>query len=203
MDHPNISVLIDYLRNLLLADGAARAAAHVQECDECRVVLDQLMAIQQFATEEAHFVPSVESVEAAKQAFGGTPPAGSFASIPMRLLFDSFAAPAFSGLRAGQRSERQLSFESGEWRLDMAVDKPYGTAETSVVGQIAQPAGTGSAAVQIRVRQGKRVVRQTASNEQGEFSLTFIARNRTALEIQTPGKGPLLSISAKYFLDEV
>lgn len=201
MAHPNISVLIDYARDLLPVHERTITETHLQACSECQAALDRFAMIQRFAADEVRFTPPPGLVRSAKQVFGGTPAADEPASIPMQLVFDSFAALAVAGLRAADEAERQLTFQSGPWRLDLAVDKPYGAAGITIVGQLVEAGGAGGGEARIRARQGKRIVTQTASNESGEFVLSFVPRARSTLEIRAWSGGPVLSIPCKYFLE--
>jgi hypothetical protein len=113
-----------------------------------------------------------------------------------RLVFDSFADPAFAHTR-GTGAARRLRFESEGCELDLAVERRQGRFE--VLGQVARTAaGEARALDQTRVHvfSGRNRVAETTTDALGEFACQVPTLEDLTLAVLVPPQAVIFTVPA-------
>ena len=120
--------------------------------------------------------------------------------VPLRLVFDSLAAPQLAGVRAGEAGFRDTVHEGPDLTVSLRVEEEPGSELTAVVGQLQAEPGSGVTVSSrpVFIYQRERVVARTLSGGQGEFQLEFSGRRplRLVVALEDPGRRIELELSA-------
>jgi hypothetical protein len=98
------------------------------------------------------------------------------------MIFDSFAVPAAAGARGTRSGTRRLSYRADNFELELLADLDRRSQTVTITGQLSNRVIPGSVptGVPVQLVSGRKVLRQTATNEFGEFQLdSFIAKGLT------------------------
>jgi hypothetical protein len=193
--HPQIEQLADLARNVLDDATAARLRAHSLRCASCRRTLDDFQAVAELGGREGAYAVPAATLAAAvgiaprhgpKRASPSrhTQSAAPWSKLTALLVFDSWLVPQTVGVRSQGASERHLTFQSGEWNVDLRLERVSG-ATLAILGRVAvgKPRATrprqrsfgeqrqSLSGVPVRLISGRRALASTSLNEFGEFQL--------------------------------
>lgn len=89
------------------------------------------------------------------------------------LIFDSFATPAPAGARGTRSGARRLSYRAENFELELLADLDRRSQTIAITGQLSDAVSPGASFASVRVQlvSGRKVLRQTATDEFGEFHL--------------------------------
>lgn len=107
-------------------------------------------------------------------------------SLPLRVVFDSWLAPAPAGTRTLESAHRQLVCESEGMTVELRLEHEEPTGGTVVVGQVMRSNGdtTPLGDVPVYVYAGERVVGQTRTTAWGELQMQDLPRRPLELCVQ-------------------
>jgi hypothetical protein len=185
----------DFVRNLAPATAALAMQKHIGDgCSKCEAVLKSWQSVFQIAQEEGGYSPPEDTVRIAKAQFAAV--AGVQQRRPVRLVFDSNLQPVTSGVR-GSISARQLLYETDELCIDLRLEpqREANRDRVCLVGQILDRTSKTRAAQGLKVQllQGQQAVRDTATNQHGEFQFEYEAQDQLWLSIEM-GAGKTITI---------
>lgn len=191
----------DYSRDLVGREERRHMQRHLEAgCPGCRELAELThRLVNCCASIAANKVPE-ETVRLARAIFPVQtqvrPKRGN--RVPIELIFDSFLAPAPTGLRSTWQVGWQGLYRAGECSLDLRIEPELKSSRAAVIGQLTNhvtPSRVmGDLAVSLLA--GDRVIAQTVSNRFGEFQLEYeqdgqlqlVIRLKDADEIQVPLK---------------
>jgi len=192
MKHFDITRWLDYLRGFVPSLESAAMEEHLSAgCARCRRIVHLLQAVETVTARDREYRVPAESVRVAKAAFAlsdSHPRADSPFAVMARLVFDSFAAPLLAGVRAGRGAEgeqRRMLFEDRDYCLDVSLEKAWGSAEVTLVGQVTsrQSPGQPLPALTVELTSTDGRVASTASDSLGEFCLDYLPRPNMQLHV--------------------
>lgn len=198
--HFDIDRWADFIRGLArLAEHAEMEKHLAQGCKRCN---GQVILLQRLRESAAGLRAASEVSDAVmERALAIFPPAPGARPERRRLIasliFDSFAAPATAGARGGRSGARRLSYRADNVELDLLADFDRRSQTVTITGQLSDriTPGAAFARVPVQVVSGRKVVRQTVTDEFGEFQLDLVigkgltlrvADKAAALEIDVP-----------------
>src|SRR6266571_3526400 len=174
MKHFSTETLLDFVRGLLTSLTADEVKHHLEGCKKCLASYDMWRAVMEAGRREQKYRPSESAVQHAKEAFGLREvwrPSGR--KTRARLIFDSLLQPLPAGVRNSMAATRQLQYRSGPLVIDIDLAKESYASEAPIflMGQILNVDKPDQRVKDFRVflLRGKRVKRQTSSNQLGEF----------------------------------
>ncbi len=190
MRHLDTSDWVDLVRGLVDEQGRMRAEAHLASgCRKCRRTMEIMREVSALASEEAKYEVPRYAVYSARSIFALKQPEKIyfFPRIVGRLIYDSFKEPLPAGLRARHRLTRHALYEAANYSLDLRLEHQIGTANVSLVGQIADQEERDRALANLPVflLSGNEVVAHALSNAYGEFQLDYEPRRHLRLYLQT------------------
>jgi len=169
---------------------------HLQECDECRSAAQLWQQIAEMASQEAVFAPPESAVRIAKSYAAGTEQEKrSLATLVGELIFDSLREPSLAGVRSSATaSPRQMLYRSGDYEIDLRIERELGSEAVSVIGQLLSKAGKSVAGLPVALIGGVGKEATGATNSFGEFQLGFVPRGRVSVCIWLYGASSNLLI---------
>jgi hypothetical protein len=165
---------IDFARGLFEGKEGNAMQDHLDSgCVECAKAYAFYQKLYQAAQREASYEPPESVVHIVKTAFSAThkQPVGRFAKA--QLLFNSLLNPLPVGVRSAGAASRQMLYGSGQYRVDLRIERQIDSEHISVVGQLLDAAGHGAPVEGARVTLEKRrkVIAETTTSRHGEFYL--------------------------------
>ena len=206
MRHYSLEQLTDFARNVAGPQERLEMQQHLTEgCKKCSQVVSLWQRLHEIAKHEAGYAPPEGAVRMAKGAFAirGPRKSGLRARLMATLLFDSSLSPLPAGVRSAVRSERQLLYGVGNYRIDLRIEPQVDTDSVAIVGQVLRSTDAISdvGPVTVKLTKGRKVIAQAVSNKFGEFRLECDLEGGFQLRISLPveelcvqliepGKGP-------------
>jgi len=202
MEHYDIVRWTDFVRGVAPEEDQAAMQRHLGgTCPICLPVAEFLGKLLCVCSNLVRYQAPESAVRLGKALFPMQRPekANTAIRIPVRLIYDSFLAPAPVGLRAGQTIGRQVIYEAGDCSLDLRVEPQSRSSLAALVGQISSPRRPGLqvANIPVCVRSGKAAVARTLSNEFGEFQMEYEQKGRLRLRISLVGDAKYIDVPLK------
>lgn len=177
MNCPRFELLIDFLDDRLDEKEAARIAAHLlTNCETCDKSRNWYMQVKSIAAGDDSSAPPSWVLKRAERIFETARrprrPA-RFGQGIASLVFDSFAHPAFAGVRSPETANRQLLYSAGDYRVDLQV-APAEHSQADLIGQVLLEGETGFDAVSgltLDIERDGKVVYSVKTDEMGEFKV--------------------------------
>ena len=197
MEHFSDQVWADFIRETGDAQSTAGLNAHLaNRCPECTATRDLWAQLRAFAKNETTYAAPQDVVRMLKLEFASQHSRSSQESEAAHPVFDSFAQPLVSGVRAGVSAARQLVYEADGITVDLRLEKGLQASKICAVGQVLDKrapqvlAATGS--VILWTDRGLPVL-QTTPNEHGEFEFEFefVNKDNMRLSIEIKGRSPV------------
>lgn len=167
---------------------------HLKRCGECRQTLAIWQQVTQMAAQEATYEPPADAVRVAK-SYGATlapERKRSLAALVAGLIFDSQSETALAGIRSAAAAPRQLLYRSGEFNIDLRIEKETGRERVMLVGQVLSTTGRSVRNIPVALISGLGPVSSGVTNEFGEFQLKMEAGVRVQLLIWLYGAANIL-----------
>jgi len=187
---------IDFVRQVMPPDEAAVIQEHLNDaCEECRNSCAIWRTAAEIASRESRYeVPqqTVRMLEATYAEWRGIHVLPKSARVA-RLVFDSFLEPLPFGVRASSASARRILCRSGEWTIDMRLEREGGN-RMFLAGQVlrsAKKTGAHVASMDITLMSADRLLTQASTNQFGEFQMKFDCAQDLQLYIDIPGRRPI------------
>jgi hypothetical protein len=204
MGHFDIIQWVDFARNLTAPERRAVLQAHLEVCAECRTTVDLLLRVASTAASEAGTEPPAHVVTRAKSIFptGSREEGNNLRRLIAKLVFDPFVDPVTAGVRSEYRPVRQLVYRAGDYFVDLRLDAERDSTAVTLVGQIANYSAPGDllASIPIFLMSGRKVVRETVSNDFGEFSLEYTPKPNLRLCLPLVESGVQLEVPLNQLL---
>jgi hypothetical protein len=186
--HFDIDRWADFVRGLANPAEHAEMERHLaQGCERCS---QQVSLLQRLVKSAVGIRAAPEVSDAAmKRALAIFQPAPCAQperhSLIASLIFDSFAAPAMAGVRGARSGTRRLSYRAENFELDLLADFDRRSQTVTITGQLSDRVNVGAvfARVLVQLVSGRRVLRQTAMDEFGEFQLDSPIGKSLALRV--------------------
>ncbi|MGH9858865.1 MAG: hypothetical protein ACRD5F_02455 [Candidatus Acidiferrales bacterium] len=167
---------------------------HLQRCEECRQTLAIWQQVTKMAGQEAAYEPPASAVRVAK-SFGATLAPKKkrlLDALVAGLIFDSQAEAALAGIRSAATAPRQLLYRSGEFNIDLRIERETGRERQLLVGQVLSTTGRSVGSIPVALISALGPVSSGVTNEFGEFQLEMEARLRVQLLVWLYGAANLL-----------
>ena len=150
-------------------------------CKRCAATLEVWKSVRSIAAQERAFTPPGDTVRVVKSQFVA---AASEVNRGFRLLFDSTLQPITAGIR-GSIAARQVLYETDEYYIDLRLEPRRDADRACLVGQILNRKGKERTApgVVIRIQEGKSPIKETSTNQFGEFQLEFEAADGLCISV--------------------
>lgn len=199
MSHYDAGEWSDFVRGLVPAARAAEMEAHLAGCGACRRTVDLFGHVVVTARRDREQDPPAHLVRWARALFstGERAAAPSRGRLVARLVYDSFAAPELSGVRAQSRISRHLLYEAGSFGLDLRVEHERGSPSVTLVGQILdreQPERSLSG-VSVQLVRGRTAVSRAQCNRFGEFQIEYEPHGRLRLYVSEEHRRQRVEVS--------
>lgn len=173
MRHFGQSEWADFSRGLA-GERETAMREHLQNCSQCREAAELWQRVAHLASQEALHAPPEAAVRIAKSYMSGAAQEKrSLATMVAELIFDSRREPALAGLRSATASARQLLFRSGDYEIDLRIQRDQADKPVCIVGQILSPIGKSVRGLPVALISGVGREATAATNEFGEFTLEF------------------------------
>ena len=184
----------DFTRGISEFKTTADLRSHLANgCSECTAAFTTWKRVNAISAQESSYSPSEEVVRLVKREFAiRQAPEPSPWSLA-KLVFDSFAQPLPTGVRAHAVSARQLVYEAEGLTVDLRLDTQPSSSRVCAVGQVLDkriPRALGNASVMLWTEKGHPVL-ETVANEFGEFQLEFEAQDQLRISIELTGRSPI------------
>ncbi len=171
---------VDFVRSVVIAEQRASMEEHLdQGCDNCLKMLRTWATVLEFARREPFYEPpaaAVRTVESYFFSFSIALKGRSNVRI-VRSVFDSCDLGTPNGIRGSAAAPRQLMYSSYSMFIDLRVEQKSGSDWTALTGQVVDAHLTDGILEEIPVVLFSKhdTVRQTTTNQFGEFTFTFKA----------------------------
>ncbi len=189
--HHRAEELIDLARGLTHPHGAPIGAHLSAGCKSCESQLLWFQRVAEAASRDAAYALPDHLVRNVRALFAiNRPPAlPKLTAVVARLVFDSFRSPVLAGVRSHRLLTRQALFEAGDYCLDLRVEREPGSRQAAIVGQIANRVHPENrmASLPVVLISGGMIV-NTASNEFGEFQISYEPRTPLKLYVRDDGR---------------
>jgi hypothetical protein len=178
MTHFAMEQWVDYSRDLVGGEERRQMKGHLKAgCQGCRELADLTdRLVNCCASITANRVPE-ETVRLARAIFPLKPQIRPRRGnrIPIELIFDSFLAPAPTGLRSTWQVGWQGLYRAGECSLDLRIEPELRSSRAAVIGQVTNHVTPSRVMGDLTVSllSGNRVVAETVSNRFGEFQMEY------------------------------
>jgi hypothetical protein len=195
MEHFPDHVWADFIRDTGTSESMDGLKAHLANgCAHCASEGDFWSRLRMCAENEASYAVPQDIVHMLKLEFASQHSQNSQESKVAHLVFDSFAQPLLSGVRAGLSAARQLVYEADGLTVDMRLEKGFQASKVCAVGQVldqrARQVSAPTGSVILWTDRGLPVL-QTAANEHGEFAFEFVNKDNLRLSIELQGRSPV------------
>jgi hypothetical protein len=178
MKHFDIEDWADLARGQTGLEKSSTMHQHLADgCNRCSQVLHMFQSVASIAERETGYEPPEAAVQTAKSFFALHSPktlTNRMAEKP-KLLFDSLQQPLPVGVRASQRSTRQLLYQAGNFLLDLYLEVKPESNRVLLMGQVLRYGEPPSEAKKVPVVlvKGDKSVANTTTDKFGEFQLEF------------------------------
>jgi hypothetical protein len=191
MEHFSQRAWADFVRGFETSDHRQIQLHLASACIDCTRIHNTWNRVHTAMLGESFYAPPAQAVRMAKVEFTArfsTAEPAIFA----KLSFDTFAKPAFAGVRSVAASPRQMLYETADLAVDLRFDRSPASKMVHVTGQILKKQEThavvAGASVILWTSKGLPIA-ETTANGFGEFSLQFEPQDGLKLSIQAPGQG--------------
>jgi hypothetical protein len=196
MKCPGFEKLLDYLDGRLPASDASFVESHISAgCRRCEADRDWYQTLKTLTASDESIEPPPWVLKKAVNLFDDVRQKGGLAKRARRiiaaLVFDSLAQPATAGVRSSGTEGRQVLYRAGDYSIDIQVST--GDPGWKMTGQILRNDERRFESVKdlpLTVSKQGRVVRESVTNEMGEFSIEGTSFGRFDVEVSTPD-GPI------------
>ena len=188
---PGFERLIDYLDNRLTEEEAARVATHLAAgCTACAENRDWYQRLRSAAQSDDSVAPPPWVLKRAVRIFDAQRDSPRISKrigqAIASLVFDSFARPALSGVRATEMANRQLLYRAGEYSVDMQIAQPE-HSRADLIGQVLKEGESAFESVcglKLEIAVGDDVAFSAVTDDMGEFKFSGIEQGVYDLRIQ-------------------
>lgn len=214
MRHYDVSQWADFARNLLPADKRLELEQHLATgCAECASIYEFLRHVSEKATAEI-FYDAITSklAPAARRIFREETVVTERASglwdnlraLIGKLSYDSSLDLHPVGARSSRAANRQMMYLAGDFCLDLRFDRERDSLTIVLVGQVADQSNPASKMGELPVLliAGKKVVKETSSNDFGEFTIEYTPRRNLRLCVPVRRAGVRLEVPLSHLLEE-
>lgn len=190
MNHHDLGAWSDFVRGLVPSEDRPAMLAHLEVCAACRRTAAQLKQVADLADADRTLDPPVHLVRWARALFTTPRPAEGAAPLLARLVYDSWAAPATTGVRSGPHISRHALYEAGTFALDLRLEYQPGSSRVTLTGQLLdrQAPDRRVTDVVVQLERGRTEVAKTSCNQFGEFQLAYEPGPRMRLYVVEAGR---------------
>ena len=213
MRHYDMSQWADFARNLLPPNKRMELEQHLATgCNECSSLYEFLKQVSETAAAEIAYdavtpnlAPAVRRIF--RQGTAKERAAGFWKDFPAligKLRYDSSLDLHPVGARSSRAANRQMMYLAGDFCLDLRFDRERDSLTVTLVGQVADQSNPASKMGELPVLliAGKKVVKETSSNDFGEFTIEYTPRRNLRLCVPVSRAGVRLEVPLSHLLEE-
>ena len=189
MEHFNIVQWVDFSRGLSEPTDRASMEDHLSSgCHKCGRLAQGLLKLKEVAGSEARYQVPNHAVHYAKAIHSLRRPekVQILPHILTRLIYDSFREPLPVGIRSQRSILRHTRYEAGDYCLELRQEHERDGSQVTLIGQIAnlkEPARL-LPDVSVVLSSRKKIVARAASNQFGEFLMSYAPEAHLRLYVQ-------------------
>jgi hypothetical protein len=191
MTHYGIVQWVDFARGVASEEDRGPMQQHLASgCFECGQVFSFCGRVARFSEAMAAGQVPDSALRCARAILPVRRPRSKRAfPIPLKLIYDSFLAPAPVGLRSSWQVGWQALYRAGDCCVDLRIEPELRSSRAAVIGQISNRTlpEMGMNDIPVCLKSGKDVIAETLSNRFGEFQLEYDQQPRLHLWIYLEG----------------
>ena len=196
--HLSAEIAFDLLEGHLLPDQAAFWKHHLEICQNCAGHIEQWRTLG-ITLRGSHLKSAPDDdLRKVMNIFPRSPEqqSSTIRSVIASIIFDSFAEPAFAGVRGGAAAARQLVMHAEEFDIHVKI---WGdTDQRQMLGQLLPRNGKNfvNTARFHLLRNGERI-ETTAVDDVGEFHFSAVPEGDLSLQIDLPNLTVIGALNVK------